>query len=155
ITTAPQTNFIEIRPGLTNYQQGNFIRFTNLTASTSSVTLTNLDGWSVGIHAFQIVDLDLDSDASGVPDWYEMEYALEPGSATLTAQDSDGDGLTNLQEYQYGTDPHKADTDSDGLTDSQEVALGTDPLSGDTDGDGLSDGAEVNGVFPSNPKLAD
>jgi uncharacterized protein (DUF1800 family) len=84
-----------------------------------------------------------------------MKYALEPGSAALSATDSDGDGLTNLQEYQHGTDPHKADTDGDGLSDGQEVALGTNPLNADTDGDGLSDGAEVNGIFPTNPLLAD
>jgi len=155
VTTAPQTNFIEIKAGLTNYQRGNLVRYTNQTSGTATLTLTNLDGWSVGIHAVQIVDLDLDSDASGIPDWYEMKYALEPGSATLAATDSDGDGLTNLQEYQNGTDPHKADTDGDGLSDGQEVALGTNPLNADTDGDGLSDGAEVLGTIPTNPKLAD
>jgi uncharacterized protein (DUF1800 family) len=68
--------------------------------------------------------------------------------------DSDGDGLSNLQEYLHGTDPHNPDTDGDGLTDGQEVALGTNPLNADTDGDGLSDYAEVYGPFPSNPLLA-
>jgi len=155
MTTAPQTNFVELKPGLTNYQKGNFVRYTNQTASAATLTLTNLDGWAVGIHAVQIIDLDLDADASGIPDWYEMKYALEPGSAALAATDSDGDGLTNLQEYQHGTDPHKWDTDGDGLSDGQEVALGTDPLNADTDGDGLSDGAEVNAAIPTNPKLAD
>ena len=117
--------------------------------------MTNYDGWSLGIHAVQIIDRNLDADLSGIPDWYEMKYALEPGSAALAAADSDGDGLSNLQEYQRGTDPHKADTDGDGLTDSQEVALGTNPLNADTDGDGLSDYAEVYGAIPSNPLLAD
>src|SRR6266436_1106819 len=128
ITTAPQTNFVEIKPGLTNYQKGDFVRYTNRTSPTATLTLTNIDGWAIGIHAVQIIDLDLDADASGIPDWYEMKYGLEPGSAALAAADSDGDGLTNLQEYQHGTDPHKADTDGDGLSDGMEVALGTDPL---------------------------
>ena len=155
ITTAPQTNFVEIKPGLTNYQKGDFVRYTNRTSPTATLTLTNIDGWAIGIHAVQIIDLDLDADASGIPDWYEMKYGLEPGSAALAAADSDGDGLTNLQEYQHGTDPHKADTDGDGLSDGMEVALGTDPLNPDTDGDGLSDGAEVYAAIPTNPKLAD
>jgi len=154
-TTAPQTNFVEIKPGLTNYQKGDFVRYTNRASPTATLTLTNIDGWAVGIHAVQIIDLDLDADASGIPDWYEMKYGLEPGSAALAAADSDGDGLTNLQEYQHGTDPHKADTDGDGLSDGMEVALGTDPLNPDTDGDGLSDGAEVYAAIPTNPKLAD
>src|SRR5262249_51947465 len=83
------------------------------------------------------------------------KYALEPGSATLAAADSDSDGLSNLQEYQHGTDPHKADTDGDGLTDAQEVALGTNPLNADTDGDGMSDFEELNAPISTNPKLAD
>src|SRR5262245_24211212 len=84
-----------------------------------------------------------------------MKYALEPGSAALAAADSDGDGLTNLQEYQRGTDPHKADTDGDGLSDSQEITIGTNPLNADSDGDGVSDGAEVSGTIPTNPNVAD
>jgi uncharacterized protein (DUF1800 family) len=154
-TTGLETNFIEIKAGLTNYQRANFVRYTNLTASVAVLTLTNCAGPGVGLQALQIIDLDLDSDGSGIPDWYEMKYGLEPGTAALAAADSDGDGLSNLQEYQLGTDPHKADTDGDGLSDAQEWVLGTNPLSADTDGDGLSDGAEVNGLFHTNPKLAD
>ncbi len=37
------------------------------------------------------------------------------------------------------------DTDGDGLTDIEEIALGTNPLVADTDGDGYSDGLEVAG----------
>ena len=117
--------------------------------------MINLEGYSLGIHAVQIVDRTLDADFSGIPDWYEMKYALEPGSAALAAADSDGDGLSNLQEFQRGTDPHNADTDGDGLSDGAEVALGTNPLNADSDGDGLSDFAEINAPMPTNPLLAD
>lgn len=154
-TTAPQRDFVEIKPGATNYAYGNFVRYTNLTSGTATLTLTNVEGWAVGIHAVQIIDRLLDADASGIPDWYEMQYALQPGSPVLAATDSDGDGLTNLQEYQHGTDPHKADTDGDGLSDGEEVALHTNPLNADSDGDGLSDFEEIHGVIPTNPLLAD
>lgn len=58
--------------------------------------------------------------------------------------DSDGDGLSDAEELQLGTDPHNPDTDGDGLTDGEEVKkYFTDPLNPDTDYDGLTDGAEV------------
>jgi len=155
LTTAPQAAFVELKSGLTNYQRGNFIRYTNLTSAAATVTVTNLSGWALGVHALQIVDADLDSDGSGIPDWYEMQYALQPGSPALSATNLDGDGLSNLQEYQAGTNPHLLDTDGDGLNDGAEVALGTNPLNADTDGDGLSDADEVNGIFPTNPLVAD
>ena len=58
--------------------------------------------------------------------------------------DDDGDGLTNAEEVDPGTDPNLADTDEDGLTDGQEVLeIGTLPLTADSDGDGVLDGDEV------------
>lgn len=58
--------------------------------------------------------------------------------------DIDGDGLTNTDETNLGTDPYNSDTDADGLTDGDEVNVTfTNPLLLDTDGDGLSDGDEV------------
>jgi len=53
--------------------------------------------------------------------------------------DGDGDGLTDLQEAELGTDPTKTDTDEDGLDDKTEVELQTDPLMSDTDEDGYTD----------------
>jgi len=49
----------------------------------------------------------LDSDADGLPDWWEFAYF---GSTTVAAPgaDADSDGATNLQEYQAGTDPLSA-----------------------------------------------
>lgn len=75
---------------------------------------------------------------------------------TETNKDSDGDGLTDVEEKTFGTDPNKADTDGDGLTDWAEVKIyKTDPLNPDTDGDGYKDGAEViNGYDPLKPGSA-
>lgn len=75
----------------------------------------------------------------------------EPEVVTV---DTDGDGLTDAQELELGTDPNNPDTDGDGLTDGDEVnTYNTDPLSADTDGDGLTDGEEVNSynTDPNNP----
>jgi hypothetical protein len=65
--------------------------------------------------------------------------------------DYDGDGLTNQQELDKGTDPLNPDSDGDGLSDKWEAdhkvdpGDGTtklDPNDGDTDHDGISDGQE-------------
>lgn len=58
--------------------------------------------------------------------------------------DSDGDGLTDNEEAELGTDPYDPDTDNDRLMDGEEVkTYGTDPLNPDTDWDMLKDGEEV------------
>jgi hypothetical protein len=80
--------------------------------------------------------------------------------------DSDGDGLTDVDEEKYGTDPDNPDTDGDGISDGDEVhgnacyiapkdtsiCYTTNPKSKDTDGDGIDDNVELkNGTDPTNP----
>ncbi len=43
------------------------------------------------------------------------------------AGDDDGDDLSNLDEYQLGTDPTLTDSDGDGIDDGTEVRFGKDP----------------------------
>lgn len=45
--------------------------------------------------------------------------------------DSDKDGLLDLDESDYGTDPALADTDGDNYIDGDEISQGTDPLNSD------------------------
>jgi large repetitive protein len=80
---------------------------------------------------------DGDVDADGTPNW------LDPDDSDGPDADFDGDGLTNGEENDLGTDPSDADSDDDGLDDGEEVDLGTDPLAADSDGDGLDDAAEL------------
>ena len=103
-----------------------------------------------GIPNFQ----DTDADGDGTPDLEEGEDDLDgdgtpnwldPDDSDGPDADFDGDGLTNGQENDLGTDPNDADSDDDGLDDLAEVVGGTDPLVADTDGDGLDDGDEVEG----------
>jgi hypothetical protein len=49
-------------------------------------------------------EYNADSDDNGLPDWWEMKYFDQLGVG-VTA-DADGDGLTNLQEYQQGSAPN-------------------------------------------------
>ncbi|MDP7114847.1 MAG: hypothetical protein QGH45_22935 [Myxococcota bacterium] len=76
---------------------------------------------------------------------------LLPAFALLGC-DTDGDGLSNAEEADLGTDPDLADTDGDGVDDGDELDDGTDPLEADSDGDGLDDGEEKDeGCDPNDP----
>lgn len=114
-----------------------------------------LDGSATGtpvasnVYVFHVID----SDNDGLPDDYEM---IHSGAGTgLNPMDDlenggSGDGLTNAEEYFYGTDPTDPDTDGDNLQDGPEIngtadnRPATNPLLPDTDGDGLNDDVETN-----------
>lgn len=75
----------------------------------------------------------LDSGDDGLPDTWQTAKNLTAPAYTSVQRgqfgDPDTDGLTNLQEYQYGTNPLSADTDGDGVTDHKELFYyHTDPL---------------------------
>lgn len=67
-----------------------------------------------------------DMDSDGLPDYWELKHFGNLNESGST--DADSDGLTNLIEYQLGTNPLDADTDYDGNTDAEELGGNTDPL---------------------------
>lgn len=71
--------------------------------------------------------LNPDTDSDGMNDGWEVQHGLNPIDPFDANLDADNDGLTNLQEYQYGTDPNNADSDGDGRSDGEEVDDGTNP----------------------------
>ncbi|MFX0099706.1 MAG: hypothetical protein ACFFCS_08995 [Candidatus Hodarchaeota archaeon] len=85
----------------------------------------------------------VDTDSDGMDDYYEnIEYGayLNAINGSDASIDQDGDGLTNLEEYQRGTNLTNTDSDSDLLDDYEEAILvGTNPLDDDTDNDGIID----------------
>ncbi len=114
-----------------------------------------------------------DADGDGLPSDYEvLTLGSDPNNPNTFGNDandgdydSDGDGLTNAQEYELNTDPKNRDADGDNIPDGQEdgdndglnaideFRLGTDPRKSDTDGGGVNDGQEVNtdNTDPLNP----
>lgn len=86
----------------------------------------------------------IDTDADGMPAWWERKYGFSDADAADAAEDLDSDGLSNLLEFLHKVDPSNVDTDDDGLNDYIEIIIHlTNPNLIDTDKDGLSDGDEV------------
>ena len=52
----------------------------------------------------------------------------EDGEPNATDEDDDGDGLSDAEEHELGTNLINPDTDGDGYTDFEEVEAGTSPL---------------------------
>ena len=84
---------------------------------------------------------------------FEIEIIVLPPIYSI---DSDGDGVNDGWEIEFGTDPSSyMESDGDGLSDDYEkVYSKTDHLNPDTDGDTISDGDEAR-IYQSNPNSAD
>ena len=93
------------------------------------------------------VDLTVDTDHDGVPDYVEDYFGTDK-----TKADTDGDGLSDYIELVSlvlnpvcadtdgnGIEDGYEDTDSDGLINIKECEIGTSIYKADPDGDGLSD----------------
>ncbi|UCH89500.1 MAG: hypothetical protein JSV49_02300 [Thermoplasmata archaeon] len=46
-----------------------------------------------------------DDDYDGMENWYEQKYGLDPDDSTDASLDPDGDNFTNLEEFNYYSDP--------------------------------------------------
>jgi hypothetical protein len=107
---------------------------------------TDNDGLNDGeeVHTWGSDPTLIDSDEDGLLDAFEATHGFDPSTAGEEHDDPDTDGLDNLSEQAWNTDPHNPDTDSDGLDDGEEVNTWfTEPLDPDTDNDGLLDGFEA------------
>jgi Zn-dependent metalloprotease len=108
----------------------------------------------------------LDTDNDGLPDYWEISHGLAIEDPSDALEDLDNDNLSNLLEFELGSNPNSNDSDQDGLPDSweyhnhlnllnpndanddndsdgltslQEYTLHTNPLNSDSDEDGVID----------------
>ncbi|BAN46032.1 RHS repeat protein [Metapseudomonas resinovorans] len=97
---------------------------------------------------------DRDSDLDGMPDCFEQRLGLDPADPRDGRSDSDGDGLSNADEYRLGTKLRNADSDNDGMPDGWEFQHKLNPLDPadahlDANGDGISNlNSYLQGVSP-------
>ncbi|MBK8102496.1 MAG: FG-GAP repeat protein [Cellvibrionales bacterium] len=94
-----------------------------------------------------------DADNDGLPDNWEIEHFGDISKSP--AQDSDGDGLSNLKELEAGTDPSNPDTDGDGVR-AGLGAVRLDPTeNADFDKDGIGDNTDLDDDNDNVPDLID
>ncbi|WP_224362153.1 right-handed parallel beta-helix repeat-containing protein [Hyalangium versicolor] len=122
------------------------------TAGLESGTFANTLQVTVGGQSVSTsVTVADDFDGDGMSDAWEVAHGFDPSSPGDGALDSDGDQLSNVAEFEAGTDPHDADTDDDGVIDGREPRPNEDTdgdglpnvRDPDSDGDGLFDGTEM------------
>ncbi|MGA1793616.1 MAG: carboxypeptidase regulatory-like domain-containing protein [Thermoplasmatota archaeon] len=85
-----------------------------------------------------------DQDGDGIPKWWEDKHNLSDTNKDDASMDLDSDGLTNLEEFELGTDPRNPDTDGDNVPDNWDgYPIDDSRYDKDSDNDGHYDWDEV------------
>jgi len=123
---------------------------------TASASVAGLRGSPLAFSATTVLPGGVlgDTDGDGIPDAWETAHGLNPLNAADAILDGDADGLNNLSEFAYATNPANPDSDGDGMPDGWEVTYGLNPLNAadaiaDANGNGVSNLHEfINGTIP-------
>jgi len=117
---------------------------------------TDLDGVIDGEDLFPLLTgYARDTDSDGLPDKYEQQYFFLNELYSSDANDDfDGDSLSNITEFNLGTNPEDPDSDHDGSYDYEDPEPTSAEYSFDTDGDTMPDYWEmVQGTNPFSQDL--
>ena len=126
-----------------NFEIGGSLISDEISLISNEVNITTWEIWYLDSDGDGIIDaLDsqiLDDDNDGVVNEYDIDN-------TDVNSDSDGDGISDLNETLVGSDPLDADSlpnvidaDNDWVSDAIEQQIWTNPYINDTDNDGISD----------------
>ncbi|MGA1873967.1 MAG: hypothetical protein ACMUHY_09900, partial [Thermoplasmatota archaeon] len=114
---------------------------------TLTINVSDEDGGFSSVElSFSVSEnISFDQDGDGIPKFWEDKYGLSDTFADDASMDLDSDDLTNLREYELGTDPRDPDSDDDGVPDRWD-GYPRDPAryDMDSDGDGHYDWDEFN-----------
>lgn len=147
IATLPVGDIIVTDPMRTQ-KSGIFRQYIKHTSAGTDSGVVNISpGWSFqwqapAIAAGPVTFYAAGNAANGI--MFNLGDFIYTTSTTVdggAALDSDGDGLTDVQEIALGTDPNNVDSDGDGVTDDIEV--GDPNLPTDTDFDGIINALDV------------
>lgn len=130
---------------------GIYAALQNTAIDMGAAGVDDLSGYGLIQANLALASLDTDADGvlNGVDNCPTVANPLQQnndGDAEGDAcdTDDDNDGLSDIDEATYGSDPFVADTDGDNLTDGDEVNThGTNPVLADTDSDGFNDDVEI------------
>jgi hypothetical protein len=98
---------------ITAYNDSSESGYSNEVIFETSPLSADNDGDGLGDHQ------DTDDDNDGMPDTWEVEYGFDSLSGDDAGQDADGDGFSNVVEYQYQTSP----TDNSSIPPQSPVAI--------------------------------
>lgn len=130
---------------------------TTTTTSTTVQRVGTTAGSGATTTANNLPSSGEDKDGDQMADAWEVTHGLDPNSKIDGLEDTDKDGLLNIQEYQYDVNPRNNDTDADGIPDGWEVDHGlnakVDDAEEDPDGDFVTNRGEA--YFDVNPYRSD
>lgn len=113
--------------GLSDFDEVELYNTSPLKVDTDDDTVSDSEEVRAGTDPLDPYSFPTDkNELTGISKSWEDKYNIQVLSGS---QDSDRDGIADVLEYQYGTNPVLIDSDSDGFTDSEEIlSFHTDPL---------------------------
>ncbi|MGB5646155.1 MAG: DUF4270 family protein, partial [Muriicola sp.] len=117
-TTASITSQLSLAGGVGNPSFGNYAQSTEDVSGTDDIEATIEENETISeviLYIPYIRNNNSDTDLDGVANEFDLD-PQDPNS------DSDGDGLTDNEERQAGSDPLNEDTDGDGILDAEDTS---------------------------------